>query len=45
MRVGQPQRRGLNLSWLPPFISFVSSLLSLPYVNWATQEVGRVCFT
>ena len=39
--VGQPKReekRGLNLSWLPPFICFFLLALSLPYVNWASQE-------
>ena len=30
-RIVQPQ--GLNPSWLPLFIRFVSSLLSLPYAN------------
>ena len=43
LRAGQPQRRGINLSWLPPFIHFVSSPSrrpSLPYANWASQERG-----
>ena len=39
MRVGQPQRRGVNPSWLPPFIHLSPSpTLSLPYANWASQE-------
>ena len=29
-----------NLSWFPLFICFVSSPLSLPYANWASQEGG-----
>ena len=38
MRAGQSQRRALNPSWLPLFCTFVSSRLSLPYVNWPSQE-------
>ena len=33
----QPQRRGLNLSWLPPFICLSPSSLD-PDANWAGQE-------
>ena len=33
-----PKGESLNLSWLYLFIYFVSSLLSLPYANWASQE-------
>ena len=33
-----PKGERLNLAWLPLFIHFVSSLLSLPYANWASQE-------
>ena len=40
VRAGWPQRRGLNPSWLPLFILFVSSPMSLPYANWASQERG-----
>ena len=45
MRAGWPQRQGVNPSWLPLFICFVSSPLSLPYANWASQEGGMFCFT
>ena len=38
MRVGWPQRRSLSPSWLPLFICFFSSPLSLPCANWASQE-------
>ena len=38
VRAGQPQRRGLNPSWLLLLIHFVSSLLSLSYTNWANLE-------
>ena len=38
VRVGQPQRRGLNPSWLPLCIHFLSSLLSLSYANWSSLE-------
>ena len=38
MRVDQPQRKDLNLSWLPHFIHFVPSSLYQPYANWAGQE-------
>ena len=39
----QCKRRSLNLSWLPLMIlplfpPLVSSPLSLPYANWASQE-------
>ena len=40
VRADRPQRRGLSLSWLPLFICVVSSLLILPYANWASQEGG-----
>ena len=40
MRVGRPERGELNPSWFPLFICFVSSPLSLPYANWASQEGG-----
>ena len=40
MRVGWPKRGGLNPSWFPLSICFVSSSLSLPYANWASREAG-----
>ena len=42
MTVSQPQRKGLNLSWLPPFISLSSPPcpLSLSYANWDGQKVA-----
>ena len=33
-----PKGESLNLSWLYLFIHLVSSLLSLPFANWASQE-------
>ena len=44
MRVGQPQRRGLNLSWLPPFISFVSSPLELALCKLGYPRSGACLF-
>ena len=41
VRVGQPQRRGLNPSWLPHFICLLLPALSLPYANWTGQEGGK----
>ena len=41
MRVGQPQRWGLNLSFLLLYICLLPSL-SLPYARWASQ--GGACF-
>ena len=39
VRVGWPQRRGLDLSWLPPFIHLSPPHpLSLPYANLTGQE-------
>ena len=40
VKVGQPQRRGLNKFWLPLFIYFVSFPLSLAFANWASQVGG-----
>ena len=42
VRVGQPQRRGLDPPWLPPFICLSPPPMSLPYANWAGQEGGKV---
>ena len=39
LRVSWLQRRGLNLSWLSPFIHWSPPhSLSLPYAKWAGQE-------
>ena len=40
MRAGWPNRWGLSQFWLPLSVRFVSSPLSLPYTNFASQEGG-----